>query len=613
MKKKSKEILRIEKIVPDTSAIIEGLLSTKLKKDELKVEEIIIHEAVFAELEHQTNTGRAIGYLGLDEIKELQDIAKKREIKLTFAGRRPSAMEIKHASLGEIDAMIIKLAWESDAVLITSDHTQARISESRGLKSIFIKPKEKSDKELRISKFFDETTMSVHLRENVPPIAKKGMPGNWQFTYLRKTKLSQDEIKEISKEIIEETKFSKNAFIEIQREGSTIVQLGLYRIVITKPPFSDGWEITAVRPVKQLDITDYNLSEKLKNRIAEHAEGILIAGAPGNGKTTFASSIARYYASKDKIVKTIEAPRDLVLPDLVTQYSISHGDPQEIHDILLLSRPDYTIFDEMRNTDDFKLFADLRLSGIGLVGVIHATNPIDAIQRFVGRIELGVIPQVIDTVLFINKGQVEKVLSVKMTVKVPSGMTEADLARPVAEVKDFETDELKYEIYSYGEETVVVPVISTTKKNPMAKLAEKQIEKIVNRITDKAKVEIVSEHKAILYVPKEKIAKVIGKKGETIDALEKKIGIHIDVQEMEEPRLGDQRDIQCDIQEDKKNIRFYVNEPGYNIDFYINKQFLFTATASKKGEIKVSKKSKLGQTISKAIKENKKIELKISE
>ena len=50
------------------------------------------------------------------------------------------------------------------------------------------------------------------------------------------------------------------------------------------------------------------------------------------------------------------------------------------------------------------------------------------------------------------------VLSLKMEVKVPSGMTEADLARPVVTVHDFETGKLEYELYSYGEETVVVPV-----------------------------------------------------------------------------------------------------------------------------------------------------------
>jgi ATPase len=80
----------------------------------------------------------------------------------------------------------------------------------------------------------------------------------------------------------------------------------------------------------------------IAKRIEEQAEGVLIAGAPGMGKSTFAQALAENYADKNKIVKTVEAPRDLVLPDSITQYAISHGTPQEIHDILLLSRPDYT-------------------------------------------------------------------------------------------------------------------------------------------------------------------------------------------------------------------------------------------------------------------------------
>lgn len=69
-----------------------------------------------------------------------------------------------------------------------------------------------------------------------------------------------------------------------------------YRIVITSPPFSDGFEVTAVRPVRKLTLDDYNLSDPLMKRL-EIAEGILIAGAPGMGKSTFAQAIAEYYAS----------------------------------------------------------------------------------------------------------------------------------------------------------------------------------------------------------------------------------------------------------------------------------------------------------------------------
>ena len=54
---------KIEKIVPDTSIIIEGFLSESLKKKEIQVQNVFIHDAVLAELEHQANFGKEIGLL----------------------------------------------------------------------------------------------------------------------------------------------------------------------------------------------------------------------------------------------------------------------------------------------------------------------------------------------------------------------------------------------------------------------------------------------------------------------------------------------------------------------------------------------------------------------
>jgi ATPase len=605
---------KIEKLVPDTSVIIEGLISEKVEKKELIFDEIIIHEAVLAELEHQANMGRAIGYLGLDELEKIWSLSTEVKFLVKYAGRRPKMVEIKYASMGEIDSMIRDLAWEMDATLLSADKVQSRIAKAKGMRVIYVEPREKEIKKLKLDKFFDKTTMSVHLRENVKPKAKKGVPGKWVFEAIRKEIMMQDELKDISKEIIESAKLRKDSFIEIQREGSTIVQLGPYRIVITRPPFSDGWEITAVRPVKKLTLDEYKLSDKLKKRLTEQAEGILIAGAPGQGKSTCAAALAEYFAGQDKVVKTLEAPRDMILPDEITQYAMSHADSQEIHDILLLSRPDYTIFDEMRNTNDFRLFADLRLSGIGLLGVIHATNPVDAIQRFVGRIELGVIPHIVDTVIFIKNGVIDKVLSLAMVVKVPAGMIEADLARPVVEVKDFETNTLEFELYSYGEETVVVPVKAGGKKTSSVHgLAAKQIEKTLRNFSDDVEAEVISDNKAIVYVPERDIGRIIGKEGKTIGEIEQKLGIGIEVREKaEKPHTEEGHDLEYQAAENSGYLRFYVNEKNQNIDFFVNDQFLFTATSSKKGEVKVHKKSKLAKTLSEALKQKRNVTLKTS-
>ena len=599
----------IEKLVPDTSMLIEGVVSERIRNKEIKVKEIIIHEAVIAELEYQANLNKAIGFLGLDEITRLKGLAT--DFELRFAGSRPRASEIKYASLGEIDSMIRQLAWDEDATLITSDKVQCKVAESKGMKFIYIKPDIKI-KKLMLDEFFDETTMSVHLRQDILPYAKKGIPGEWEIKAIRNSILKEEEIQDISREIIEEAKLRKDSFIEIERPGSTIVQLGTYRIVITKPPFSDGWEITAVRPVRRLALADYNLSDKLMKRVGEQAEGVLVAGSPGMGKSTFVQALAEFYASKGKIVKTVEAPRDLVLSNSITQYAISHGDAQEIHDILLLSRPDYTIFDEMRNTKDFELFSDLRLAGVGMVGVVHATSPIDAIQRFIGRVEMGVIPQIIDTVVFIKNGFIGKVLGLKMTVKVPSGMTEADLSRPVVVVTDFETNKLEYEIYSYGEQTVVIPVQSHIAKTGVSKLAEDAIAREFTNYSDDVSVDVISDNKCIVSVPEGVIAKIIGKQGVNIDKIEQRLGMSIDIQALGQKKNKDNlRDLQFTVELKNKNIIFDLGMKMQNndIQIYVDNEFILSAKSGYNGIIKIRKNNPIGKLLANAAVEHKSIRL----
>ncbi len=609
-----KEVI-IERLVPDTSILIEGLVSTKITKKEIKVHQIILHEAVFAELEHHANEGKAIGHVGLDEIKKLQEMARSGEFEIKITGKRPTTGEIKYAKLGEIDALIRQTAWEDDGTLITGDKVQAKVAEAKGIKVLYIPMEVKPCKKLKLEEYFDPTTMSVHLREGVLAKAKKGKPGAWTFEEVSKKKLTAEEIKEISSEIIEEARMRTDGFLEIEREGSTIVQLGLYRIVITRPPLSDGWEITAVRPVKKLILSDYAMSEKLTKRIAEQAEGILIAGAPGQGKSTFAQALAIHFAEQGKIVKTIEAPRDLVLPDEITQLAISRGTPEEIHDILLLTRPDYTIFDEMRNTKDFLLYADLRLSGVGMVGVIHGTNAIDSIQRFIGKLDLGVIPHVVDTVVFIKNGMIGNVLSIKMVVKVPAGMTEADLARPVVTIDEFEKGTQLAEIYSYGEETVVVPVTEIkTGQTGAKKLAADAIERTMQRYTEHLKVEVVSDNKAIVYVPEDRIAGIIGREGRNITQLEEQLGIGLDIRELTgEPEKAkpEGNEQTYDLDENSKYFEFYLDKKleGKDIDLYIGDDYLATFNVGKKATIRIKKQNPLGKSISNARKYNDRIRI----
>ncbi|PIU63026.1 ATPase [archaeon CG_4_10_14_0_2_um_filter_Archaea_38_6] len=609
-----------ESYVPDSSVLIEGLVSEMIEKKEIQGT-IILPAATLAELEHQANNDSPSGYLGIDEIKKLKELEEKKKIILNYSGRRPSPLDIKNANKGEIDNLIREVAAENNATLITADKVQHEITNAMGIKSI-LKVFEKNVETISIEKFFDETTMSVHLRDNTTPKAKKGKPGEWKFEEISKNKLTTNEIKDYAKEITEKANMDPNSFIEIEKRGSSIVQFRNYRIVMTHPPLSDGWEITAVRPVKILTLDDYHINEKLHTRLEKQAEGILVAGAPGNGKSTFCQALGIFYLKNNKIVKTVEAPRDLILPPEITQYSKNVGTNEEIHDILLLSRPDYTIFDEIRNTDDFELFKDLRLSGVGMVGVVHATNPIDAIQRFIGRVELGMVPSIIDTVIFIDKGQIGRVLEINITVRVPSGMTEADLARPIVEVKDFMTGELAYEMYTFGEQTVVIPVKDMPKHSVARNIAKDVLkEKVMKELPKNTpfKISMPSENTIEIQVPKDKIAGIIGRKGANIGQLEKKIGVNIQVRELtgedsgQEDYNNESDSADYTIKEGRRSVEIILNPrmEGKNVEIFSEGKLILSGSVSRKGSIKLNKKTSEAQKLIQLKNLGKKLQVRV--
>jgi len=606
--------------VPDTSAIINGGLKDLLETNKIEAESrITIHASLIAELEHQANSGRKSGIEGLNELTMIRQICGDLGILLEYGGRRPYLSEIKRARSGEIDAIIRDFAWKENGILITSDHIQHLVAKSVGIQVIYIPVKKSTpEKTLHLEDYFDEETMSIHLKQGVPIFGKRGTPGNVHFDQLSERICSKNFLKELSEEIIEKAQKFEDTFIEIDRIGSTIIQYGNIRIVICRPPFSDGWEITAARPLKKLTIEDYDLSPNLYTRLKDKAEGVLVAGSPGAGKTTFTRALALFFESKSKVVKTIESPRDLDLKAEITQYSKNFGTHSEIHDILLLSRPDYTIFDEIRDTDDFKLYSDLRLAGIGLVGVIHSSTAIDAIQRFIGRLELGMIPSVLDTIIYIEAGRINRVLDVKMTVKVPAGLVESDLARPVVEVRDFETREPVYEMYTFGEQTVVIP-LENTEMN-LVKVDARTIQDITEAIEE-------FSTQPVVLIPKDRFGRrfeiqcaqndipmILGRGGENIRMLERSFQVKLDVNRSENYSIISEFNIlnKKMLLHRKRTliIGFPKQMKNVNIQFFIEdkkngiKKPFFVGTSSRSGKIKVSSRSEAGRIFKEKLETN---------
>ncbi|WP_246986636.1 PINc/VapC family ATPase [Halorientalis marina] len=620
-------------IVPDTSVVVDGRVSEHVDAGEFADATVYIPEAVVGELESQANEGRESGWDGLSELQRLADMADDGEISLEYVGRRPDAVEKHNASEGDIDALIRDIAEEYDATLFTSDIVQSEVAGAKGIATEYVEPKtEDRDTEvgeLAIEDFFDETTMSLHLKTGVQPMAKRGELGDMHYETIHEQVSSEDQLKEWAQEIENSARASPDGFIELAEPGMTIVQFRDMRIAIAEPPFADGYEITAVRPIAKTDLDDYAFADDLRERLTDHQRGVLISGAPGAGKSTFAQAVAEFLADSDFAVKTMEKPRDLQVGPEITQYTELDGRMDKTADSLLMVRPDYTIYDEVRKTDDFEVFADMRLAGVGMIGVVHATRAIDSLQRLVGRVELGMIPQVVDTVVYIEAGKVEKVYDVSTEVKVPEGLMEEDLARPVIMIRDFETGRPEYEIYTFNRQVVTVPIGEDEdggggRETGVDRIAKQEVEREIRSIArGHVEVELRDANTAVVWVEDDDISQVIGKGGGRISDVENRLGIDIDVRTFSERPAGkgpaDGSDgasasgpggageiVTPEIT--SRHVRIPLEgHAGDTVEVQADGDYLFTATVSRGGEIQVSRGSAIAEELEQAIDRGKTI------
>ncbi|MEF8892801.1 PINc/VapC family ATPase [Halodesulfurarchaeum sp.] len=599
-------------IVPDTSVIIDGRVSERVRSGEYAGATIVVPEAVVGELESQANSGRDTGWEGLRELETLVELADEETIDVEYVGDRAAESDIKRAGAGAIDAIIRDVAQDRDGKLFTSDLVQAEVAKAKGIDAEYVEPKGRDTDALAIESLFTDETMSVHLKAGAKPMAKRGDIGDMHYEVIREEEATETELKEWSHDVEETARASPEGFIEIDEIGMKIVQYRDYRIALARPPFADGWEITAVRPIVKTALEEYEHSEELKSRLLEKQRGMLVAGAPGAGKSTFAQAIAEFLVDNDNAVKTMERPRDLQVGPEITQYTALDGDMAATADSLLMVRPDYTIYDEVRKTEDFEVFADMRLAGVGMVGVVHATRAIDALQRLVGRVELGMIPQVVDTVVFIEAGAIETVYDVTTEVKVPEGLMEQDLARPVIMIRDFETGTPAYEIYTFNRQVVTVPLDgSESVDSGVDQLAEAEIKREVRSAAKGAvEVDVQGPNTAIVYVDSEDISHVIGRNGERIRQIEDQLGIDIDVRTLEDRPQNEQSQSETQEQGEivtpeitTQHIIVPVEEEraGETVEVQANGEYLFTATVGRGGEVQVSRGSAIAEELERAI------------
>lgn len=385
-----------------------------------------------------------------------------------------------------------------------------------------------------LENLLDEDVHTLFLKADCPPRTKAGGIGDLRLSEVEGADdggwdtIRLESLQEEILNLVNENRDRSDCFLEIDRKGCQVIQLGDLRISCAWPPFADAREITIVRPVAKLSLGEYDLDPKLISRLSDHHRGVFICGRPGSGKTTLAQAIAEYLDEDvGAMVKTMEAPRDLQLANRITQYAPLEGDLEKTAEIIFLVRPDFVIFDEVRRARDFEIFADVRLAGVGLLGVTHANSALEAIQRLIGKVELGLVSQVLDTILHVESGKIQQVLELKMTVKPPSGMQE-ELARPVIEVVEFPSGKVTHEMFAFGSEIAVVPVSGVNTASgptPIAALARDQlVKKIRDWVGVQCAVKITGTNSAEIYAPKGMVATLIGKGGENIRDLQEELG-----------------------------------------------------------------------------------------
>lgn len=577
-------------LVPDTSVVIDGRVTALIEKGEYHDATIIIPEAVFAELEAQANQGREIGFSGLAELQKLCKLAEENLITLKYVGERPKLDQVKLAGGGEIDSMIRAVAIENNATFLTSDYVQAEVAKAKGLDVVFLKSETIDNfAPLLIDEFFDENTFAVYLKERVSPYARKGNIRESKLVTIRDTPCTEYELRAISQECLERAKRHPDGFVEVELPGVTVSQIGSMRITTTRPPFSDGIEVTIVRPTREVSFESYNFAAALKDRLKESAGGMLIVGTPGSGKSTLEQNIATYLSGENYIVKTIESPRDLMVTDKITQYTSLDGSIAAAGEVITLLRPDYVVFDEMRRSEELAVFADLRLSGIKVIGGLHAKSALDALIRLASLVDLNLIPQIVATMVFVKGGDISEIYNVSTGFGVPKALEQIGdpQVRPVVRLTNIITTETVAEAFRYEGEVMVTPAsglpkappvktieqakaeakekeaqkaepvkpkaelapapaqveaerqappihtmpsFEVTEDNPAWVVLEKEIQNEISRFTEgDIVVRMISDTKAAVYIEDTDVPAAIGKAGKNIAAVVSKVGIGIDV------------------------------------------------------------------------------------
>lgn len=400
------------KIVPDTSVIIEGFLSRKIRNNQISVKELIFHEAVLSELESQANKKKDTGMKGLEEIKTLRLLSKKKNFRIIFKGSRPGDFEIKFAKMGEIDSIIRELAGKENATLFTADIVQAKVAKAKGV-SVYLYEFTDEEKNLFFEKYFDKTTNEIIISENKPIRKKRGSPGRFKTIDVTKKRTSRSEAINFIEELVACAKSRRDSFFESEKKSSYIIQIKNYKITITRQPLSTKNEIIIRRRLENKKLDDYKLNRRIKRELSTNDRGVVVFGTLGSGKSTFLQAATSYVERNRLEVNVLQDSKDINSKS--TGYNSSFVPYLETQTMLMFAKPEYVVFDELRLNviDDFKFFKELRSAGISVIASINASNPKLLMSILHEKLNSNNVELLIDYYFWIENGRVKKIFELK--------------------------------------------------------------------------------------------------------------------------------------------------------------------------------------------------------
>lgn len=416
------------KFVVDTSIIINQKVSELIQLGKIpKYSTIIIPIIALREIEHQANRREKIGNLGLQELKRLQDLAKKEIIKLIYEDVAYTKSDVTSAKLGGLDDLIVKLAIRNKAIFITADRVQSEVAVAQGCKTYFYdfstnsfiwKNQSEISTTLSFEKFFDKDTLSIHLLQDSFAFAKIRKNKKTEYKKISQKPFSYDEIKRIIHEIKNHPSFVSFVPEDINQKY-VFGKIKEYRIIITNPPLSIKTEIIIIKQRTIKTFKDYKIPKQYTNFLL-NAKGIIVAGEAGGGKTSFARALFLESSGcgNKKTAKIIESNPEQAVCDNINQYNKTSIATQDLKQLILSSRTEELLFDEIETPKDIELFTSFRLANITTISTINISNKVCALHFIFSNIPFNIANQTIDGIVFLNKdGSIDKILSPKLNIK----------------------------------------------------------------------------------------------------------------------------------------------------------------------------------------------------